>query len=452
MPARKILDQDPDLGYVLLADPQGKIAFQVGAVAKDATPSAVGVSPEEALQVRERRVGSEGYYDIPMALSSSDRGTVAVVHLGLRAQSVNAKIRTLVLFSSVMALLAIIAAASLVAVFVTRGITRPLIDIMRHTERAAAGDLTVRAPVHNRDELGQMAGALNGMLDKFHDLIAKMQRAAAETATASRQLAQGSEQLSRGASEQAACLEETAAGLEEMNASITKNAENSRQMEGMALQGAKDAGESGRSVQETVTAMRTIAEKISVVEEIAYQTNLLALNAAIEAARAGDHGKGFAVVATEVRKLAERSQAAAKEIGTLADSSVKVAERAGQSLIELVPAIEKTTDLVQEVAAASRQQTAGVGQINKAVAQVDQVTQHNAAAAEELSGTAEGLAKQAEALQSLMAFFRIDGGIEARPVSPAAASRATRESGLTLVAGPPPPAAVPTTAGGSPSA
>jgi methyl-accepting chemotaxis protein len=194
-----------------------------------------------------------------------------------------------------------------------------------------------------------------------------------------------------------------------MSASISQNAENSRQMEQMAVKGSKDADESGKAVKETVDAMKSIAERISIIEEIAYQTNLLALNAAIEAARAGDHGKGFAVVATEVRKLAERSQTAAKEIGGLAGSSVQIAERAGQLLVELVPSIKKTADLVQEVSAASREQSSGVTQINKAMAQVDQVTQRNASSSEELSGTSEEMASQAEALQEMMSFFRVNG-------------------------------------------
>ncbi|HSN13350.1 MAG TPA: methyl-accepting chemotaxis protein, partial [Anaeromyxobacteraceae bacterium] len=200
--------------------------------------------------------------------------------------------------------------------------------------------------------------------------------------------------------------------LEEMSASIGQNAENSRPTEQVAGSSARNAEESGRAVTETVGAMREIAERTSIIEEIAYQTNLLALNAAIEAARAGDHGKGFAVVAQEVRKLAERAQGAAKEIGERASSSVKVAERSGQLLGELVPSIRKTADLVQEVAAASQEQSSGVGQINKAMAQVDQVTQRNASAAEELSSTAEEMASQAESLQSLMSFFRLDEVLE----------------------------------------
>jgi len=289
-------------------------------------------------------------------------------------------------------------------------LTRAVANVVAQAERAAGGDLTVRIAATSQDELGQMARALNRMLESFHDLMTRVQHATHQTANASRQLAAGSEQLSSGAGEQASSLEETTATLEEMGASITQNAENSRQMEAMALKGAKDATESGKAVTETLAAMQAIAEKISIVEEIAYQTNLLALNAAIEAARAGEHGKGFAVVATEVRKLAERSQSAAKEIGGLTSSSVKVADRAGAALAELVPAIQKTAELVQEVAATSREQAAGVTQMNKAMGQVDQVTQRNASAAEELSSTAAEMASQAESLQQLLAFFRVSQG------------------------------------------
>jgi methyl-accepting chemotaxis protein len=194
-----------------------------------------------------------------------------------------------------------------------------------------------------------------------------------------------------------------------MSATIVQNADNARQTESMASGSAKNAEQGGAAVQETLSAMKTIAERIGIIEEIAYQTNLLALNAAIEAARAGEHGKGFAVVASEVRKLAERSQKAAKEIGSLASSSTEVAERSGKLLHELVPTIRKTADLVQEVAAASAEQSAGVAQVSKAMSSVDQVTQRNATAAEELSSTAEEMAAQAEALQQLISFFVLEG-------------------------------------------
>jgi methyl-accepting chemotaxis protein len=300
-------------------------------------------------------------------------------------------------------------------VFFRRTVSMPLSSMVSQLQSAAEGDLTRRLEVKSVDEFGQMGRALNRMLESFHGVIVQVRQSATQTAEASRQLASGSEQLSSGAGEQAASVEETTSSLEQMSASITQNAENSQKTEQMALKGAKDAEESGRTVRETATAMKDIAEKVAIIEEIAYQTNLLALNAAIEAARAGEHGRGFAVVATEVRKLAERSQVASKEISSLAASSVKVAERSGQLLEELVPAIRKTADLVQEVAAASNEQASGVAQINKAMTQVDQVTQRNAAGAEQLASTAEEMASQAEALQQLISFFRVAGEDRRRP-------------------------------------
>ncbi|MCC2637158.1 MAG: hypothetical protein K0Q68_877 [Moraxellaceae bacterium] len=268
----------------------------------------------------------------------------------------------------------------------------------------ADGDLTVRvAPHSERDLLGS---ALARMIEKLTQVMREVRAGANGLSAAAQQVAATSQNLSQGTSEQAASVEETSASLEEMSASITRNAENSREMEKMAVKGSRDAEDSGRSVQETVSAMKLIAQKTSIVEEIAYQTNLLALNAAIEAARAGEHGRGFAVVAAEVRQLAGRSQTAAKEISELAGNSVRVAEQSGQQLAELVPSIRKTAELVQEVAAASGEQAAGVNQVNRAMAAVDQITQRNASSAEELASTAEEMGSQAEALAQLMAFFR----------------------------------------------
>ena len=291
----------------------------------------------------------------------------------------------------------------------SRSISRPLRALALAAENVAAGNLGARVEVDNHGEVGQVADAINSMIGKLLEVVSEVRAGAANLAAASAQVSATTQNLSRGTSEQAASVQETTSNIEQMNASISQNADNSRQMEQMASKGVKDGEESGQAVRETVTAMKSIAEKVTIIEEIAYQTNLLALNAAIEAARAGDHGKGFAVVATEVRKLAERSQSAAREISSLASSSVRTAERSGSLLSELVPAIRKTADLVQEVAAASREQASGISQVNKAIGHMDQVTQRNAAAGEQLASTAEEVASQAENLQQLISFFKVNG-------------------------------------------
>jgi len=300
------------------------------------------------------------------------------------------------------------------AAYVTRSITGPVGRAVAAAERIAQGDLTREVEATSRDEVGRLLAAMQAMTEKLAQTIGDVRSGADALAGASATVSATAQALSSGTGEQAASVEETTSSLEEMSASITQNAESSRRTESMAKEGAQNAEESGKAVTETVQAMKSIAEKISIIEEIAYQTNLLALNAAIEAARAGEHGKGFAVVATEVRKLAERAQKAAKEIGAEAGSSVKVAERSGKLIVELVPVIRKTADLVQEVAAASAEQSAGVAQVSKAMGTVDGVTQRNASAAEELSSTAEEMASQAESLQQLMAFFALSDQFVAR--------------------------------------
>jgi methyl-accepting chemotaxis protein len=298
-----------------------------------------------------------------------------------------------------------------------RTFSERLKDVLGVVEDVAQGDLRAvertRGNSSSRDELSRVLAALDRMAEKLFEVVSRVRGGAANLAAASGQLSSTTQSLSRGASEQAASVQEATSNIEQMNASISQNADNSRQMDQMASKGVQDGEESGQAVRETVSAMKSIAEKVSIIEEIAYQTNLLALNAAIEAARAGNHGKGFAVVATEVRKLAERSQSAAREISALASSSVRTAERSGSLLSELVPAIRKTADLVQEVAAASREQSSGISQVNKAIGHMDQVTQRNAAAGEQLASTAQEVASQAEILQQLMSFFSVDSASKA---------------------------------------
>jgi methyl-accepting chemotaxis protein len=321
-------------------------------------------------------------------------------------QAATSYARMRVTFFVLLALATVIAVMA--AAFIIRGIVEPLRSAAVLAEAVAGGDLCVRVDVGGNDEVSQLLAALRDMTARLRDTMNEVRSGAAALSSASAQVSATAQSLSQGTSEQAASVEETTAGLEQMSASITQNAENARQTEKMAIEGARDAEVSGAAVKQSLEAMTTIAGKISIIEDIAYQTNLLALNAAIEAARAGEQGRGFAVVATEVRKLAERSQLAATSVNELAGSSVAVAKQSGERLAELVPAIRRTAELVQEVAAASREQASGVGQINKAMGQVDQVTQRNASAAEELASTAEELSSQAESLQRLVAFFRVD--------------------------------------------
>ena len=298
----------------------------------------------------------------------------------------------------------------LIAWLIARTIGRAVEKGLRFTKSVAEGDLRVRPEQQGLDELGQLLIALEGMRVRLVNVVGQVRATAHAMASAAVQFSSTAQSLSQAGTEQAASIEETTASIEEMSASITQNSDNAIATEGVAVKSAKEALESGKAVAETVEAMRRIAERIGFIEDIAYKTNLLALNAAIEAARAGEHGKGFAVVAAEVRKLAENSQVAAREISTLARSSVAVAERAGGLLTALVPGIEKTAELVQEIAAASREQAAGVAQINTAMTQVDQTVQENAAAAEELAATAEEVTAQAEQLNQLMTFFRLEEG------------------------------------------
>jgi methyl-accepting chemotaxis protein len=308
-------------------------------------------------------------------------------------------------------LLAVIAVglALVVSSAQVRSLSGPTVALVRLAQRMASGDLRVELESNRRDELGALERAFGEMSRRLSRTIGEVRLAADSLSAASSQVASSTAGVAQGATDQANAVQETSASLEQMGASVSQTADNSRRMEEMARQGSQQASESGQAVGRTVAAMRTIVERISIIEEIAFQTNLLALNAAIEAARAGEHGRGFGVVAVEVRKLAERSRIATKEIGELSAQSVAVAGQSGEQLGALVPAIQKTAELVQEVAAAAQEQAAGVGQMNTALARMDEVTQRNASAATELASTAEEVARQAAGLRRMMEAFSVQG-------------------------------------------
>jgi methyl-accepting chemotaxis protein len=278
--------------------------------------------------------------------------------------------------------------------------------ILDIAQKIASGDLSTDL-VHSNEKVVGVLAAMIAMRDKLVAVITEVNNNSNALAAASQQVSGTAQSLSQGASEQAASVEETSASIEEMGASITQNSENARVTDGIATESSNAAMEGGESVVATVRAMKDIAEKITIIEDISYQTNMLALNAAIEAARAGEHGKGFAVVAAEVRKLAERSQIAASEISEQTGDSVKVAENAGDLLEKMVPDIARTAELVQEISAASEEQSAGVSQINSAMQQLDQVTQQNAAASEELAATADEMRSQSLSLIEVISFFKL---------------------------------------------
>nr|WP_321257886.1 methyl-accepting chemotaxis protein [uncultured Pseudodesulfovibrio sp.] len=290
---------------------------------------------------------------------------------------------------------------------IVRSIVQPLNEAVVLANHVASGDLTTDIQSDYKDEPGLLTAALGQMVERLRSIVGQSKYGADQVASGSTEVTESAQSLAEGASRQAAAVEEVSAAMEEMIGQIGRNTENATQTEQMANQTAQDAQQGGETVMEAVDSIKNIAEKISIIEEIARQTNLLALNAAIEAARAGEAGKGFAVVAAEVRKLAERSGAAASEIGELSSSTLTKADQAGAMLTKMVPDIRKTADLVQEISAASIEQNTGAQEINRAIQDLDNVIQQNASASEELAATATEFTNHATGLQQGMQFFNI---------------------------------------------
>ena len=294
---------------------------------------------------------------------------------------------------------------------IVRSIVKPIKKAVVFAEVISKGDLTRipdKASLNRKDEIGELADSLVHMQNKLISIVNNITRASGNVAFGSEEMSSASQQMSQGAAEQAANAEEVSASMEQMGANIRQNADNAQETEKIAHQAAEDTRDGGKAVMETVEAMNDIADKIGIISDIARNTNMLALNAAIEAARAGEHGKGFAVVAAEVRKLAERSQDAARDIIDLSSRSVGIADTAGVKFQQIVPDIRKTAELVQEISASSNEQNEGAQQINQAILQLDNVIQQNASAAEEMASMSEELSGQAEQLKSTIAFFKVN--------------------------------------------
>lgn len=298
---------------------------------------------------------------------------------------------------------------ALIYLYLGKVIKKPLANMIENVKQVSEGQLNIKIEHSNaKYELGVLSNSLKQMIDNFNEIVTEVKKGADIVAAASSELSATSEQLSESANEQASSVEEVSSTMEQMAANIDSNTSNAQQTESISLQVSKDISKVSQAAKESLDSVHAIAGKINIINDIAFQTNILALNAAVEAARAGEHGRGFAVVAAEVRKLAERSKIAADEIVTLANQSVKVTEESGELMFKIIPDIEKTAKLVQEIAASSLEQNNGAVQVNDAIQQLNNGTQQNASAAEEMSANSENLAAQAEQLKDTISFFKTD--------------------------------------------
>jgi methyl-accepting chemotaxis protein len=413
---------DSDVAYAILVTAKGEVVAstddQLKALRTDFDKTMAQASKFVAATVP----GVTGLFEVAAPVTYKGLGRIGAIRIGISTKKVEAQARSTawtVFGVGSLALLVGIAGY----VVMSRRITRPLRAVVERLDELARGDadLTVRLPIASQDEVGQLAHSLNVFLDKLHALVQEIRDASVRVGAASQQLSGAATHLSSGTQEHAASLEETTASLEEITGTVKQNAENARTANELAAGARATAAAGGQVVREAVSAMdgisqssRKVVEIISVIDEIAFQTNLLALNAAVEAARAGEQGRGFAVVAAEVRNLAQRSAAAAKQIKELIRESVQkvvdgatLVNRSGQALQDIVSSVKRVTDINAEIAAASQEQSLGIDQVNRAVSQMDHVVQSNAAQTEELSSTAQLLASQSTDLNGLVGRFRL---------------------------------------------
>ena len=321
----------------------------------------------------------------------------------------------------------------ILSLIVSNQVSRPIEYLTSCIHKVSGGDLTLTINTTTaQDETGFALRAMNDMVEKLKEVIGQILIVSETVSTASDELNRSSQQMSEGATEQASSAEEVSASMEQMTANIQQNMDNARETEQIARKSAAGTQEGAKAVDKTVMTMQTIADKISIIGEISRQTNLLALNAAVEAARAGEHGKGFAVVAAEVRKLAERSQHAALEIDDVSKNSVEIAHQSGDMLNKIVPEIQKTSDLIQEISASSTEMSNGADQINNAIQQLNKVVQQNAANAEEMAATSEELNGQAVRLKEISSYFEISGTGKSKKTTPPERKQQAQQTKSTL--------------------